>query len=106
MSSEDPECERCGHCCIIPLSVYLEGTEVRAKKFKAAYYSKKRAAWILRKKFKYIPELKKKVRVCFYYDPESHLCSIHEDKPENCRTFNCRTDQKKYIEDWMEALKQ
>jgi len=69
-------------------------------------YSMNHSAWILKKKLVYIPELKKKRVVCYYYDPESKLCSIHADKPKACSSFNCQSKPIEWIEEWIDYLKQ
>lgn len=104
MSRVKSQCRRCGHCCCVPLNVHPFRNEAKNNKFKIVY-SKNYLAWILKKKLVYIPEFKKKRLVCYYYDPETRDCLIHDDKPKACKAFNCQEKPKKYIDTWYDWLK-
>ena len=105
MSRVKFQCKRCGHCCIVPLAVGITRSEKRKNKFKMVY-SENSSSWILKKKTAYIPELKKERRVCYYYDPDSRSCLIHNDKPKACRSFNCQSRPIDWIKEWYDYLKQ
>lgn len=96
-------CKRCGHCCIVARTIYLNKKEIESKKFEMT--SKKKT---IKKILKFIPELKRKLLVCIYYDPISHDCLIHKHKPEACKKFNCigKKYPKKKIDEWMEYYKE
>lgn len=105
MSRVKSQCKRCGRCCVVPLHVYLVRKERKKNEFKMIY-SKNVSAWILKKKIAFVPEIKKKRLVCYYYDPEARACLIHKNKPEGCKSFNCQRKPIEWIDDWFDYLKQ
>lgn len=104
MSRVKSQCKRCGRCCCVPLTVRLYRGEIKKNKFKIID-SKNESGWILKKKIAYIPEFKKKRRVCYYYDPETRGCLIHNDKPKACKDFNCQKKPREWIDEWYDWLK-
>jgi Fe-S-cluster containining protein len=44
----------------------------------------------LKYKAKYIPELNRLKKVCFYFEPYLKECLIYDNRPEVCRSWNCR----------------
>lgn len=98
-------CKRCGHCCIVARSIHLGDEEVNSGTYKV---NKKEKTMIM--KIKFIPELNRKKIVCCYYDPRSHLCLIHDKKPDACKHFRCTSKNKKgkvignEIQGWMDEF--
>ncbi len=35
---------------------------------------------------------------CTHSDPDTHLCTIHEHRPFNCRKFDCRNDERIWLD--------
>lgn len=104
MSRVKSQCKRCGRCCCVPLTVRLYRIEVERKKFKFIN-SKNELACIIKRKIIYVPEFKKKRLVCYYYDPNSKDCMVHDDKPKACADFNCQKKPKVWIDIWYDWLK-
>lgn len=89
---DNEKCKQCGHCCILLPVVCLTPREVAHGNYN---YRKKPLDddIILKQRLKYIPELKKKIRVCIYYDPKTRNCKIHHRRPSACRKMYCGGSQ-------------
>lgn len=86
------KCKQCGHCCILKSTVCLTPKEVAYGNY---LYRKNPLDddIILKKEWKYIPELGNKRLVCIYYDPENTKCTIHKRQPKACKEIICNEDQ-------------
>lgn len=99
-------CKRCGQCCIVARSIHLTDDEV-----KSGIYMMNAADKTVVMSLKFIPELKRKKFVCYYYDPQTRLCLIHDRKPAGCKNFKCTVKNKKgevignVVQEWMDEYK-
>lgn len=94
-------CRNCGNCCIC----YVDGAgamltkrEVASGKYRMAnrpkhvppppstYFSDK----VVETKKIYFDEFEIEVEVCYYLDQNTRKCTIYNERPVMCQTFNCK----------------
>jgi len=95
--TKEKKCKKCGHCCILFPVVCLTPKEVFQNKYKV----RKKPLdddIILQREYKYIPELKRKVKVCVYFNPINNLCLLGKNRPRACRKMFCDGDN--FLERW------
>ena len=44
------------------------------------------------------------VFICWYFDFDTRLCSIYQNRPETCRNFDCKTD-KRVQANWLPLMR-
>lgn len=91
-------CKDCGICCIVCSCYGLTQDEILSGIYKTmrrmhensdANFKLGWSDYSLRQKLMYIPEFKKSIYVCIYYDPVKRQCTIYEKRPWACRSFDC-----------------
>ena len=89
--------KRCGICCIVT-NASLTVEEYKSKKYKMAKTYKKfikenirdgRSGKSIKKRAKYIPQLNKLQKVCYYFDPYEKECIIYDERPSLCKAWDC-----------------
>lgn len=81
------KCVCCGKCCIICTDAYLKQWEIEKYKHRKSHVRGKGNKRILARKRKFLPEAKKHVFMCYYFDLKKRLCSIHDNKPAICKVY-------------------
>lgn len=94
------KCTECGHCCVVFTHVAISEFEAKLRGIKTEsikkHYPKhkgKKELRIKRKEVFYGP-LGYTVFICYYFDLDTRLCSIYQNRPDICRKYNCEWDPK------------
>ena len=82
------ECKICGTCCMFYPITPLTKDEEQSGWYDIGKYVNGIA--LLATKRVWVPELKRKMVVCVYYDTSTQLCFMHgENKPSICKQEHC-----------------
>lgn len=87
------KCTECGHCCVVFNHVGISEFEAELRGIKIAR-DKKNGTHIKRKEV-FWGVLGYTVFICYYFDLDTRLCSIYQNRPDICRKYiHCEWDPK------------
>jgi len=103
------KCTECGHCCVIfnlvrisKFEAKLRGLKTeRTKSFFPEYEDKNELR--LKRKRVFWGAIGKWIYVCEYFDIDTRLCSIYQNRPDICRKYVWCEQDKRVQSEW-EAL--
>jgi len=89
-------CMMCGRCCILTNSpghyALLTEEEAKSGKIKTRRHPDLKANRAVARKKIYFPELEREVWACYHLDEKTMKCSIYEERPYDCRRYDCHVD--------------
>jgi Fe-S-cluster containining protein len=84
------KCQKCGKCCCERTVALSNQDIINIKKVTNVdfYFTRKTGVKILKWKDY------KNHKVCIFFNPDTNLCNIYENRPAVCRQYFCKTFQK------------
>ena len=106
------KCTECGHCCVIFNHVAVSRFEAELRGLKVVLAKKifpkkenKKDEFILKRKRVFWGAIGKWVYVCEYFDIETRLCSIYQNRPDICRKYIYCDQDKRVQTEWEKLIR-